>query len=128
MKLLLDTHIFLWADSAPAKLSASIEALLVGTEHERLLSSVSLWEMQLKSQLGKLTLRLPLQEMVEDQVARNGFRVLPITPQHIFELASLPALHTDPFDRLLVAVARVENAILLTADSALQAYPVSTAY
>ncbi len=93
-----------------------------------LLSVTSLWEMQIKSQLGKLSLRVPLIELVSQQQATNGVIVLPILPAHVFALERLPTPHKDPFDRLLVAQANSEGATLVSADAIFAAYPVSTAW
>ncbi len=90
MKLLLDTHAFIWWDSDPARLSASALAALRDPANEVWLSVASVWEMVIKSQLGKLTLRLPLAEVVSQQ-ASNGLRVLPVTPPHVLAVEVLPA-------------------------------------
>ncbi len=124
MKLLLDTHTFLWADHDPTKLSAQARALLSDPAHERLLSVASLWEMQIKSMLGKLTLRLPLPELIREHESVNSVIVLAVTSRHIFELTALPSIHGDPFDRLLIAAARTEAATLLSADPIFRSYPV----
>ena len=124
MKLLLDTHAFLWADHDPSKLSAQARALLSDPTHVRLLSVASLWEMQIKSMLGKLTLRLPLPELIFEHESVNALILLPVTSRHIFELTGLPSIHGDPFDRLLIAAARTEAATLLSADPVFRNYPV----
>lgn len=85
-----------------------------------------MWEMQIKQQLGKLSLRLPLAEIVTQQQTTNGMIVLSILPLHIFALDGLPAVHKDPFDRLLVAQANSEGATLLSADAIFKSYPVRT--
>jgi PIN domain nuclease of toxin-antitoxin system len=81
--------------------------------------------MQIKLQLGKLKLALPLQQLVGDQQQRNGMVVLPIEPTHVFALQRLPTHHNDPFDRLLIAQAFVEDLKLLSVDSVFTAYPVT---
>ena len=124
MKLLLDTHTFLWADHDPTKLSDQARALLSDPAHERLLSVASLWEMQIKSMLGKLTLRLPLPELIREHESVNSLIVLAVTSRHIFDLTALPSIHGDPFDRLLIAAARMEAATLLSADPIFRSYPV----
>ena len=90
-----------------------------------LLSVVSIWEMQIKLQTGKLTLARPLRQMVDLQINANSLRVLPVTSAHIWELSALPPIHKDPFDRLLVAQTRVENATLLSVDASIAQYPVN---
>ena len=125
MKLLLDTHTFLWADHEPTKLSSLARDLLSDPAHERLLSVASLWEIQIKSMLGKLTLRLPLPELIREHESVNSLVVLPVTVHHIFDLTGLPSIHGDPFDRLLIATARTEAATLLSAHPVFRNYPVS---
>lgn len=124
MKLLLDTHIFIWWDSEPAKLSESVLALCTDSAHELVVSVASLWEIQIKRQLGKLNLRLPLGEIVAHQQETNGITVLPVAQAHVVALEQLPSLHKDPFDRILVAQALVEGATLVSADPVLKSYPV----
>lgn len=84
--------------------------------------------MQIKHQLGKLSLRLPLIDIVTQQQATNGLIVLPILPAHVFALDHLPTAHKDPFDRLLVAQANSEGATLVSADAIFRSYPVQTAW
>jgi len=124
-RLLLDTHTFLWWDSAPDRLSATVLSLCRDPSVVLFLSLVSLWEIQIKSGLGKLPLALPLAEIVRDQQARHGLQLLPIRPAHIFALESLPPHHRDPFDRLLIAQARTEGLPLASADGLFSLYPVS---
>lgn len=124
MKLLLDTHTFIWWDSAPEQLSSHVHGLLADPQHSLWLSIVSLWEMQIKQQLGKLTLRLSLPVIVAQQQDTNGLHVLPLTPEHIFALATLPPVHKDLFDRILVTQATLEDALLLSRDPLFVQYPV----
>lgn len=124
MKLLLDTHAFIWWDSEPAKLSPQALALCQDRQHLLLLSVVSLWEIQIKLQLGKLKLALPLKEIVEGQQRTNNMEILPVTLAHVLTLENLPVHHKDPFDRLLVAQAIVEEAVLISGDPNIARYPV----
>lgn len=124
MKLLLDTHTFIWWDSDPTKLSGTVLALCHDPANDLLLSVTSLWEMQIKSQLGKLSLRLPLADIVSQQQSTNGLQLLPITQAHIYALDGLPTPHKDPFDRLLVVQANDEGALLVSADPIFGSYPV----
>lgn len=124
MKLLFDTHTFIWWDSAPKKLSATALALCSDPLNQLVLSVTSLWEIQIKRQLGKLDLRRPLAEIVAHQQETNGVAILPIGQAHVLALDDLPSNHRDPFDRLLVAQAIVEGAALVTADPVLKSYPV----
>ena len=125
MKLLLDTHAFIWWATKKDSLSQSALGLCQDGDNDLLLSIVSLWEMQLKVQLGKLRFKLPLDELVEAQQLVNRLRLLQIEPQHVYALSQLPFHHKDPFDRLLLAQAVVENLPVLTADPAFSAYQVS---
>ncbi len=124
MKLLLDTHAFIWWDSEPARLSPQALALCQDRVNVVLLSVVSVWEMQIKLQLGRLNLDLPIAEVIESQQQRNGIEVLPITLTHVLALENLPAHHKDPFDRLLIAQAIVEGAFLVSSDPVFAKYPV----
>jgi PIN domain nuclease of toxin-antitoxin system len=124
MKLLFDTHAFIWWDSDPAKLSARVVHLCQDQSNTLVLSVASVWEMQIKSQLGKLTLSAPLAELIENQMETNGFEILPISHDHVLQLQNLPRHHKDPFDRLLIAQAILENAVLLSNDPEIHKYPV----
>lgn len=124
MKLLLDTHTFIWWDSEPTRLPPRVLALCQDRQNVLLLSAVSIWEMQIKLQLGKLRLALPLREIVESQQRTNHVEILPIALAHVLALEDLPVCHKDPFDRLLVAQAIVEEAVLISADPNIAKYAV----
>ena len=124
MKLLLDTHAFIWWDSEPSKLSPAALAALRDSTHEVWCSAVSVWEIIIKEQLGKLSLRLPLADIVAQQQT-NGVRILPVTLEHVLGVNALPPTHKDPFDRLLVSQANQEGATLVTADVVIAQYPVA---
>jgi PIN domain nuclease of toxin-antitoxin system len=123
MKFLLDTHTFIWWDSDPSKLSQHALELLKDKDNLRLLSVVSLWEIQIKHQLGKLTLNKTLGEIVTTQ-QNNFIEILLINVSHILALDSLSIYHKDPFDRLLIAQANIENAVLISCDSIFANYSV----
>ena len=124
MKILFDTHAFLWWDSEPERLSALALEACTDPSNELYLSIASLWEMQIKIGLGKLLLRLSLESILQHQQSQNSLQILPILPSHIFALASLPSLHKDPFDRLLVSQAGTEGCCLLSSDSFISQYPI----
>jgi PIN domain nuclease of toxin-antitoxin system len=124
MKLLLDTHTFIWWDSEPAKLPAKTLALCQEHTNTVIVSVVSVWEMQIKLQLGKLKLNLPLAEVVENQRQTNNIAILPVLLAHVLALENLPAPHKDPFDRPLIAQANVESALLVSHDPIFAKYPV----
>jgi PIN domain nuclease of toxin-antitoxin system len=125
MRLLLDTHAFIWWDSEPVRLSSCALAFCQDSENTLLLSVASTWEMQIKAQLGKLKLRLPLAELIQNQQLINSLEILHIGLEHVPALDQLPPLHKDPFDRLLVAQTRVEGASLVTNDPVMANYSVN---
>lgn len=124
MIILLDTHAFIWWDSEPSRLSPYILSLLQDPTHHVLLSVASVWEIQIKSQLGKLELSLPLAEVIEKQRHTNHIAILPVTLEHVLALQDLPLHHKDPFDRLLIAQAISEEATLVSHDPIFTQYPV----
>jgi len=124
MRLLLDTHVFLWFDAEPARLSSACEELLKDESNSFLLSLASVWEMQIKSQTGKLVLRLPLSSLIAEQENNLGLQILPLTLSHVYALQSLPDIHRDPFDRIMIAQAVVENLPFVSGDSLLEGYPI----
>jgi PIN domain nuclease of toxin-antitoxin system len=128
MKLLLDTHAFIWWDSEPKKLLPNGLALCRDRANELWLSVVSIWEMQIKLQLGKLQLSTPLAKVIESQQQINGLQVLPITLAHVLALEQLPLHHKDPFDRLLIAQANVEGAVLISHDPIFAKYAVEVVW
>ena len=124
MKLLLDTHAFLWWIADDPSLSTRARRAIAGAANEVYLSAASAHEMAIKAGLGRLRLREPLEELVPREVAACGFRVLPVQLSHALGVSSLPPIHRDPFDRLLVAQARIEDLALVTIDKALGRYGV----
>ena len=123
MRVLFDTHIFIWWDSEPEKLSPNILNLLQRTDTIRYVSLVSLWEIQIKNQLGKLTLNQSLSDIYDSQ-RKNGISFLPVIPAHIFNLNNLPLHHKDPFDRLLISQALIEGLTLISVDEKFKLYDV----
>ena len=124
MKLLLDTHAFLWLRSNPHKVPATVLTAYGNPENRIYLSLVSVWEMQIKHQTGKLQLDLPLEELIRKQCDENMLEILPITMNHIFRLESLPSYHKDPFDRLLIVQTQAEKLSLVSADGIMSQYDV----
>ena len=122
LDLLFDTHSFIrWADE-PAKLSPDALVALEDENNRLFLSDASIWEMQIKVQLGKMKLKLPLPDLIESQKRDNDVGILHITTEHILELDNLPFHHKDPFDRLLIAQSIIENFTIVTLDSEFSAY------
>lgn len=122
MKLLLDTHTFIWWDREPELIPSSTLALMQQDDTQLVVSIVSLWEIQIKTQISKLNLQTPLAEMVAQQQAENGITLLSIALPHILELDNLPQYHKDPFDRLLIAQCRAETATLVSRDGIFKQY------
>jgi len=128
MKLLFDTHAFIWWDSDPARLSAQALSHCQNPENVLLLSVASVWEIQIKAQLGKLKLSFPLAEIIASQRQTNLVEILPVTLTHVLALEELPAMHKDPFDRLLIAQGRIEDACLVSHDPNMAQYPVTVVW
>jgi PIN domain nuclease of toxin-antitoxin system len=124
MKLLLDTQVFIWWDSESKRLPQRILQLCEDEANALVLSVASIWEMQIKAQLGKLDLDRPLQQIVLEQQEGNRLEILPIEATHVFGLHALPAHHKDPFDRLLIAQAITEGMPILSVDAMFKHYPV----
>jgi PIN domain nuclease of toxin-antitoxin system len=125
MKLLLDTHSFLWFIMGSPKLSERVRALIEDDGNDKLLSIASLWEIAIKQSLGKLSLGIPFEVLIPQQLSVNGIGLLNIKIDHIAVVSTLPFHHRDPFDRLLVAQAMIERLPILSADSAFDAYLVA---
>ncbi len=124
MKLLLDTHTFIWWDTDPQQLSSHVLALCHDPENQLTLSVVSIWEMAIKLQIGKLRLAKSLAEMVSDQQKTNQLSLLPVQLQHVLAIETLPLHHKDPFDRLLIAQANSEGMVILSRDTQFYNYAV----
>jgi PIN domain nuclease of toxin-antitoxin system len=124
MKLLLDTHVFLWLNDDPERLSKTVRDLCGSGAHEFYLSMASPWEMQIKSQLDKLALSMPIEELIHRNTQENNIQLLPIELSHISYLAQLPAHHRDPFDRMIIAQAMLEDMTIVSIDHAFAAYAV----
>lgn len=122
MRILLDTHVWLWMVSQPARIAAEVRTELENVENELLLSAASVWEMAIKFGLGKLPLPEPPDVFVPPRLARDGVSPLAIEHRHAAQVLHLPPHHRDPFDRLLVAQALLDDLVLCTADPALHPY------
>jgi PIN domain nuclease of toxin-antitoxin system len=125
VKVLLDTHAFLWWVTDDPQLSSRARRILGDSSNEAYFSAVSGWEIAIKARLGRLSVAGDnLEDFVAEQVVANGFQVLPIHVNHTLRTYSLPDYHRDPFDRLLVAQAIIEELALVTADRKLGDYKV----
>ena len=125
MKLLLDTHTLLWLVSDDPQLSKEGMQLLVNPENDLLLSPATYWELAIKISIGKYRLTDPLAEYINEAVRLYGLDVLPITPVHAEATVQLLYHHKDPFDRMLIAQAIVEEVAIVSSDDAFDAYPVT---
>lgn len=121
MKLLLDTQLLLWAAGQPDRLSPAARRLLSLSRNELFFSAASLWEIAIKSTLGREDFRVE-PRLLRRGLLDNGYTELPVTGEHAVSIDRLPALHKDPFDRLLLAQALTEGFILLTTDAQLAQY------
>lgn len=125
---LIDTHVWLWLQSAPEKLSPALLERLGDESNDLLLSAASSWEISIKYSLGKLVLPEPPHTYVPDRMRRSSTGSLPIEHVHALGVADLPQLHRDPFDRLLIAQARALGLVLVTADRQIMRYDVATEF
>ena len=124
MRILLDTHCWLWWLSEPERLSTDARTLIEEGDHEIFLSAASSWEIAIKYALGKLRLPEPPAVFVPARLERDMITALPVQHSHTLAVASLPHIHRDPFDRLLVCQARLEKMALMSVDRVFGAYDV----
>jgi PIN domain nuclease of toxin-antitoxin system len=122
LKLLFDTHLLLWAAGHPRRLPAAVRALINDSDNELIFSPVSLWEIAIKTGLGRADFEVDAR-LLRRGLLDNGYRELPITSEHAVAIDGLPPIHKDPFDRLLIAQSMVEGITLLTSDPLLAQYP-----
>ncbi|WP_420996157.1 type II toxin-antitoxin system VapC family toxin [Cupriavidus sp. 30B13] len=122
MKILLDTHLLLWAAATPLRLPADARALIEAEETELFFSAASIWEIAIKRGLGRADFQVDAR-VLRRALLDNEYNELPIGSEHAVAIESLPPIHKDPFDRLLVAQATVEGITLLTADATVGQYP-----
>lgn len=125
MRLLLDTHAFLWFAWGDPQLSSAARSLIEDPANQKLLSVASIWETAIKVRVGKLSLAKPLDLFLIEHVDGNALEVLAIERRHAIHVATLPLHHRDPFDRMLVAQCLVEAMPLISADPALDAYGIT---
>ncbi len=121
MNLLLDTHLLLWAASEPERISEKARALLIDPANQLIFSAASLWEITIKNSLERPDFKVDARRLWR-MLLVNGYRELAVTSEHTIAVNELPPIHKDPFDRILVAQARVESLLLLTADKMVAKY------
>jgi PIN domain nuclease of toxin-antitoxin system len=124
MKLLLDTNVFIWLNDAPHRVRDQVMTVIANPDNDLFFSLTSIWEVQIKIQLGKLELSDALPDILKTQQVENNLQVLTIDLNHIWALENLPNHHRDPFDRLLIAQAQTEGMTLVSADGVFEMYDV----
>ena len=124
MKVLLDTHAFLWSITGDDRLSETAEKTFLNPENNLYFSAASFWEICIKMSLGKLSLKRGWFKTIQEEMRINAVQWLPVEMQHCFELTKLPFHHRDPFDRMLIAQAMVEDLQLLSRDGRLSVYEI----
>lgn len=127
MKILLDTHVFIWSVTRKS-LSPTATALFLDSANELYFSLASYWEIAVKVSLGKLVLDNKWMQQIDEEMTANGIQWLPIAKEHCQQVTTLPHLHGDPFDRLLIAQAMVEQMTLMTANDKITRYAIPTVW
>jgi PIN domain nuclease of toxin-antitoxin system len=124
MRFLLDTHTFIWFVTDSSRLSIRVKQIIEDDYNEKILSVASIWEMAIKHSVGKLSFSIPFPQFIEQEMRLNSMDLLPIEISYINIISTLPLHHRDPFDRLLISQAIVENMPILSVDIAFDAYPI----
>lgn len=124
MRVLIDTHVWLWMQNDPDRIAKSTRDVIVSAETERYISVTSVWELGIKYHAGKLALHAPPSSVVATWLARHGAKALAIELAHVLRAAELPPHHGDPFDRMLIAQAQIEGLTLVSADPHFDRYDV----
>ena len=128
MRVLLDTQVWLWMLGAPERLSRKARALVVSQDNELLLSAASAWEIAIKHAVGRLQLPEAPEEYIPPLMIQTAITPLAVNHRHALRVASLPAHHRDPFDRILIAQAQIEELPILTADRTFRRYDVEVLF
>jgi PIN domain nuclease of toxin-antitoxin system len=124
MRYLLDTHAFLWFVTDDSRISPKAKSIIKDNHNEIYFSAASAWEMSIKSRLGRLTIEGELEPFIVQQLAENSFSPLSITISHSIYTSTLPEIHKDPFDRMIIAQSKVENMSLISKDKNIKKYKV----
>jgi PIN domain nuclease of toxin-antitoxin system len=125
MKLLLDAHTFLWFIWHDAQLTNNAKKLITNPANQKFVSAAICWEIAIKMSIGKLDLGEPSRPFMHREIARNNFDILPMTVDHAAAVSVLPFHHRDPFDRMLIAQAMVEQVPIVSGDTAFDAHPIT---
>lgn len=124
MRLLLDTHTFLWFIQGSNSLSNTARHLIEDSTNQKLVSTASLWEIAIKVSIGKLEIEISIQDLVERHIFDNAFGILSISPKHLNQLSTLPFYPKDPFDRLIIAQGLTEEISIIFKDKSFREYPI----
>jgi PIN domain nuclease of toxin-antitoxin system len=124
VNVLIDTHALLWIAGDENKVSARARSVFLNPRNGLYFSAANLWEMAIKISIKKLNLGSTLDDFIEDHIVGNGILLLPIKPSHVVRIATMPFIHRDPFDRLMVAQALAENMRILSSDRQLDGYSI----
>jgi PIN domain nuclease of toxin-antitoxin system len=124
MRYIIDTQAFIWYAIGDSQLSKTAREIIESND-VRYISIASIWEMAIKSNTGKLTFQVPFDQLVSEQLAINGYEILPLDLAHVFQLANLPLHHKDPFDRILISQAMNENIPIVSVDAHFKNYPIT---
>lgn len=124
VRILLDSHTFLWAGTSDDRLPVAVRDLIADTRTRAIVSVATTWELTLKALAGRLRLPASPADHLAEHIEEFGYEILPIHQRHVAALQELPAIHDDPFDRMLVAQALVEDLELVTGDEQMRRYPV----
>lgn len=122
MNILLDTHAFIWWTCDPEKLPGTLFTRLMDPRNTLLLSTVSSWEIMIKTGIGKLSFNEDLEMVISREIEKNGLQIIPITLDHTYRLKRIPPIHKDPFDRMLIAQALSAGLKIATDDSFIEQY------
>lgn len=126
LKLLLDSHVLIWLQAEPDRISKTALTAITDKSNIRFVSVATFWELTLKCKKGRLELKPDPETFLAKACKLSDIKILPVEAHHVFATQSLPGLHSDPFDQLIVAQAQTEQMTLITADSTIRKYPVSS--
>lgn len=124
MRALLDTNSFLWFISGSDRLSVNARSLIADIKNDLFLSVASLWEIAIKTSIGRLELLRPFDQLIPSQLEENDINILPIELNHLSQIIELPFHHRDPFDRLIIAQGMIEELPVISSDASFRMYPI----
>ena len=124
MRYIIDTQAFIWYATGDKQLSKTALEI-IESDAIRYISIASIWEMAIKTSIGKLNFQAPFEDLILNQLAINNYEILPLDLNYVFQLAKLPLFHKDPFDRIMIAQAIIENIPIVSIDAQFQSYPIT---